>query len=103
MISSLSARTLESITLRPDSAYFRPERIKTLSLQRQPPLTRLSRDRFHCYCRILFTRQVKTLISIALRRADLTTPFSIDWLSVFSYPLTAELIPKIPGNRLLDR
>jgi hypothetical protein len=46
MIFSISAHTLQSITVFFDSADFFPRADQTLSLQRQPPVTRPTHDRF---------------------------------------------------------
>jgi len=75
MIFSLSACTVESITIR-HSADSRPWADQNSFPSMATTVTRPIRDRFHYYCRILFTQQVKTLISIALWRADLTTALS---------------------------
>jgi hypothetical protein len=68
----------------------------------QAPETRPSRNGFHGHCRILLSQQVKTLISIALRRADLTTALSIFESTALLNPLTAGLIAKIPWKPSID-
>lgn len=95
MISSYRPATLKALRYALIPRISRPQRIKTLSLQQQPPVTRPDPDRFHRHCRILFTRQVKTLISIALLRADLTTAHSNSRVPLFPIRLTTGPIPKI--------
>lgn len=101
MILSLSAHTLESITTYLDSADFPPKSDQPLSLQRQPPVTHPHRDRFHRHCRILVSQQVKTLMPSTLRRADLTTVLSVEWVHDLPIPVSwPGLFPTFPGNHL---